>query len=127
MALIGELTEAQLADLSARVAARIEAESVGMMTAATETATEIAGAAVVFIAAVAPRAPDAIGREAAIRLAGWLLDNRPAVAEHVIRDPSGTEVTLKFANMAATGNGFRHSGASALVARYIVRRAGVIG
>ena len=49
------------------------------------------------------------------------------MVEHSIKDPSGTEVVLKFANHAATGNGFRHSGASALVARYIVRRAGVIG
>lgn len=127
MALIGSLTEAQLADMTARVAERIAAESVGMAAAATATAMEIAGAAVVFIVDVAPKAPEAIGREAAVRLAGWLLDNRPAVAEHVIRDPSGTEVTLKFANHAATGNGFRHSGASALVARYVVRRAGVIG
>ena len=127
MALIGNLTEAQLADMTARVAARITSESVGMTAAPAATATEIAGAAVVFIVDVAPKAPEAIGREAAVRLAGWLLDNRPAVAEHVIRDPSGTEITLKFANHAATGNGFRHSGASALVSRYIVRRAGVIG
>ena len=76
---------------------------------------------------VAPKAPEAIGREAAIRLAGWLLDNRPAVVSHEITDPSGTAIKLQFANMAATGNGFRHSGASALVARYIRRRGGVIG
>ena len=42
--MIGSLTEAQLADMTARVAARIEAESVGVAAAATETATEIAGA-----------------------------------------------------------------------------------
>ena len=50
---------------------------------------EIAGAAVAFIVDVAPRAPLAIGREAAIRLAGWLLDNRPTVVSHEITDPSG--------------------------------------
>ena len=124
---IGDLDESALADMTARVAARISEVSPGITPAPADTAMEIAGAAVIFIVAVAPRAPDAIGREAAIRLAGWLLENRPAVVEHTIRDPSGTEVSLKFANMAATGNGFRHSGASALVARYVVRRAGVIG
>ena len=36
-------------------------------------------------------------------------------------------VKLQFANMAATANGFRHSGASALVSRFIRRRAGPVG
>ena len=62
-----------------------------------------------------------------MRLGGWLLDNRPAVVSHEITDPSGTTFKLQFANMAATGNGFRHSGASALVSRFIVRRGGIIG
>ena len=127
MAVIGELDEAALADMTARVAERAGANSVGIAAPPAATSMEISGAAVAFILDVAPKTPESIAREAAIRLAGWLLDNRPAVVEHTIRDPSGTEVTLKFANMAATGNGFRHSGASALVARYVRRRAGVIG
>ena len=122
-----DLDEAALATLTTRVKARITESTVGMSAAPDATAMEIAGAAVAFILHVAPKTPDAIGREAAIRLAGWLLDNRPAVVSHEITDPSGTAIKLQFANMAATGNGFRHSGASALVARFIRRRGGVIG
>ena len=88
---------------------------------------EIAGSAVLFIKDVAPRTPESIAREASIRMGAWLADNRPHVASHTVKDPSGTEITLQFANHAATASGFRHSGASALVARYIQRRAGVIG
>ena len=126
MALIGDLDEAALAALATRVKARITETSSGMSAPAAATAMEIASAAVVFIVQVAPKSPEAIGREAAIRLAGWLLDNRPAVVSHEIADPSGTIVKLQFANSAATANGFRHSGASALVARYILRRGGII-
>ena len=124
---LGDLDDAALAALTTRVKSRITESTVGMMNPADATAMEIAGAAVAFIVDVAPKAPLAIGREAAIRLAGWLLDNRPAVVSHEITDPSGTSIRLQFANLAATSNGFRHSGASALVARYIQRRAGVIG
>ena len=127
MALIGDLDEAGLAALTTRVKSRITESTVSMTAPPDATAMEIASAAVVFIVEVSPRAPEAIGREAAIRLAGYLLDNRPTVVSHEILDPSGTAIKLQFANMAATANGFRHSGASALVARYIQRRAGVIG
>ena len=127
MAVIGDLDEAELAELTTRVMTRITEAPVGMTAPADATAMEIAGAAVVFIVEVSPKAPVAIGREAAILLAGWLLDNRPAVVSHEITDPSGTAIKLQFANMAATGNGFRHSGASALVARFIQRRAGIVG
>ena len=61
-------------------------------------------------------------REAAVRLAGWLYGNRPHVSEHEITDPSGSTTKLRFNNSAATANGWRASGASALLARYIVRR-----
>ena len=126
MAVIGNLSEAQLADLATTVRDRIIASSSGMSPPASTTAMEIAGAAVAFVVDVAPKAPESIGREAAVRLAGWLADNRPAVVSHEITDPSGTAVKLQFANMAATANGFRHSGASALVSRFVRRRAGVI-
>ena len=127
MAVIGDLSEAQLADMTGRVNARIADESVGMKAPPAATAMEIAGSAVQFIKDTAPRTPESIAREAAIRLGAWLLDNRPHLAEHAIKDPSGTEYTLRFANHAATANGFRNSGASALVSRYIVRRGGLIG
>ena len=124
---LGDLTEAQLGALTDRVRDRILDASSGMRTPPAATAMEIAASAVVFLVDVAPRAPEAIGRESAIRLAGWLLDNRPHVSEHEISDPSGTTVKLRFNNTAATANGWRASGASALVARYIRRRGGVIG
>ena len=127
MAVIGDLDEAALAALTTRVKARITESTVGMTAAPDATAMEIASAAVVFIVEISPKAPEAIGREAMIRLAAWLLDNRPAVVSHEITDPSGTVVKLQFANMAATSNGFRHSGASALVSRFIRRRAGPVG
>ena len=127
MALIGDLDEAALGALTTRVQARISESTVSMTAPADATAMEIAGAAVAFIVEMAPKAPESIGREAAIRLAGWILDNRPAVVSHEITDPAGTAIKLTFANMAATANGFRHSGASALLSRYIVRRGGIIG
>ena len=127
MAVIGDLSEAQLATMTGRVRDRIKEESVGMKAPPAATAMEIAGSAVQFIKDTAPRAPESIAREAAIRLGGFLVDNRPHLAEHAVKDPSGTEYTLRFANHAATANGFRNSGASALVARYIVRRGGLIG
>ena len=127
MALIGDLDEAQLGSLTDRVRDRILEASSGMRTPPAATAMEIAGAAVVFLVSVAPRAPEGVAREAAIRLAGWLLDNRPHVVEHEIDDPSGTKIRLRFNNSAATANGWRASGASAMVSRYIRRRGGVIG
>ena len=127
MAVIGDLDESALATLTATVRDRIVAVSAGMTAPAPATAMEIAGAAVVFMVHVAPKAPESIGREAAIRLAGWLVDNRPAVLSHEITDPSGTTVKLQFSNSAATANGFRNSGASALVSRFIRRRGGIIG
>ena len=127
MALIGELTEAELAALATRVAARMGAESTSISPPAGAALLEIASAAIMFLLHVAPRTPESIGREAAIRMGAWLADNRPHVASHTVKDPSGTEVTLQFSNHAATASGFRHSGASALVARYIQRRAGPVG
>ena len=127
MALIGQLTEAELSTMTARVRERMRGGSVSISVPADATLTEIAGSAVQFILDTAPKAPESIAREAAIRLGGWLLDNRPHLAQHVVRDPSGTEITIAYANHAATANGFRHSGASALIARYVVRRAGLVG
>ena len=90
MALIGELDSAALAALTSRVKARIQESSVGMSAPADATAMEIAGAAVAFIVEVSPKAPEAIAREAAVRLAGWNLDNRSAVVRAcaVQRHPS---------------------------------------
>ena len=122
------LTEPQLANMTSAVAARITGAILGReASSASATEIEIAGAAVAFCYDIAPDAPASILREASIRLAGWLYGNRPHVAEHEITDPSGTTIKLRFNNSAATANGWRASGASALLSRYIVRRGGVIG
>ena len=122
------LTEPQLAALTSTVAARITGTVLGREASrASVVEMEIAAAAVVFCCQVAPDAPEAILREAAIRLAGWLYGNRPHVSEHEFTEPSGTTTKLRFNNSAATANGWRASGASALLSRYIVRRGGVIG
>ena len=122
------LTDPELAVLTSAVAARVTGTVLGREASSTSaTEIEIAGAAVIFCCQVAPDAPEAILREAAIRLAGWLYGNRPHVSEHIVKDQSGTEISLRFNNSAATGNGWRASGASALLSRYIVRRGGVIG
>ena len=122
------LTDAQLAAITTRVAARTAGTVLGREDASVTTAlTEIAGAAVAFCHDIAPDAPEATLREASIRLAGWLYGNRPHVSEHEVTDPSGTTTKLRFNNSAATANGWRASGASALLSRYVVRRGGVIG
>ena len=122
------LTESQLATMTSAVAARITGTILGREASTVSTVeVEIAGAAVVFCNEIAPNAPEAILREAAIRLAGWIYGNRPHVAEHEITDPSGTAIKLRFNNSAATANGFRSSGASALLSRFVERRGGVIG
>ena len=121
------LSEAELATLTNRVAARITGTVLGREASrAYATELEIAGAAVAFCYDIAPNAPEAILREASIRLAGWLYGNRPHVSEFEHTDPSGTTIKLRFNNSAATANGWRASGASAMLARYIVRRGGVI-
>ena len=121
------LTEPELAQITTTVASRITGTILGRERSAGVVEMEIAGAAVSFCYDIAPGTPPAILREAAIRLAGWLYGNRPHVAEHEITDPSGTSIRLRFNNSAATANGFRSSGASALLSRHIRRRGGVIG
>ena len=121
------LSEATLSAITSRVADRLTGSILGReASTASVTETEIAGAAVAFCHELAPNAPEAILREASIRLAGWLYGNRPHVSEHEHTDSSGTTIKLRFNNSAATANGWRASGASALLARYIVRRGGVI-
>ena len=120
------LSESDLAAITSTVASRITGSILGREDAGSLVEMEIAGAAVSFCSDIAPAAPEAILREASIRLAGWLYGNRPHVAEHEITDPSGTSIKLRFNNSAATANGFRASGASAMLSRYVVRRAGSI-
>ena len=121
------LTEAELAAMTSAVAARITGTVLGReASSASAVEIEISGAAVSFCYDVAPCAPESIMRESAVRLAGWLYGNRPHVSEHEITDPSGTTIKLRFNNSAATANGFRSSGASSLLSRWVTRRGGVI-
>lgn len=126
MAVIGELSANERAALTNRVSARIAARTTSLDSPATPTVIEIALAAVEFVIERAPRTPELIAREAAVRLGGWMLDVSPALRDHEIADPSGTAVKLGFTT-AATASGWRASGASALCSTYIVRRAGVVG
>ena len=88
--------------------------------------TAAAQAALCVVHEYAPGAPLILKREAAIRLAGWLLGSKPNATRSKLATPDGSNLELDFA-MAATGNGLRASGASALLARYVVRRAAPIG
>ena len=121
------LTEAELATITTTVASRITGTILGRERSAGVVEMEIASAAVSFCYDIAPGTPPAILREAAIRLAGWLYGNRPHVVEHEFTDPSGSTTKLRFNNSASTASGFRASGASSLLSRYVVRRGGVIG
>ena len=121
------LTEPELAAMTNTVAARIVGTVLGKeVLRGGSVEIEIAGAAVIFCCDVAPDAPEAILREASIRLAGWIYGNRPHVVEVEFADPSGSSTKLRFNNSAATANGFRSSGASAFLSRYVKRRAGTI-
>ena len=91
-----------------------------------ERTNAVAGAALCAVHDYAPGAPVALKREAAIRLSGWLLGAAPHATRRKTADPSGTSMEVDFHGMA-TGNALRASGASSLLARYVVRRAGVIG
>ena len=87
---------------------------------------QTAKAALVVVCEYAPGAPLELHREAATRLAGWLLGTRPHARSQSLSDPSGAGLQLEFLNGQATANGMRVSGASALLSRYVVRRAGAI-
>ena len=126
MAVIGDLDTAARTAMVATVAGAVRGQVLGRESAADDSADRIAAAAVEYLVDLAPKTPEAIGTEAAIRFAGWLYGTRPHVTEQEVTDPSGTTIKLRFNNSAATANGFRASGASSLVGRYVVRRAGVV-
>ena len=63
MAVIGDLDEAALGDMTARVAARMRDESTSISAPADVTLMEIAGSAVQFVLDTAPRTPTSIARE----------------------------------------------------------------
>ena len=121
------LSDAARATLAADVAARIAGTVLGREASGGAVETAIARAAVDYCDDAAPRAPEAILREACVRFAAWMYGNRPHVREQETEDASGTRVRLAFDNTRATANGFRASGAAALLSRYIVRRGGAIG
>ena len=119
------LTDAARTALVATVAARIVGTILGREASAGAVETGIAEGAVTYVCDYAPAAPESLLREAAIRFAGWMYGSRPHVTEQEMSEPSGTSMRLKF-HQAATANGFRASGASALLSRYVQRRAGAV-
>ena len=110
----------------AAVASEITGSILGATGLATERMTQAATAACEFIDDYAPMAPESIKREAAIRFAGWMIGSRPHATGIKTMDPSGTALEVVQAGQA-TVNGLRSSGASALLSRYVRRRAGLIG
>ena len=89
--------------------------------------TEVAEASLAMVHDYAPAAPLELKREAAIRLSGWIIGTRPHASGSRSEDPSGTSLQLEFTNKQATANGLRASGASALLSRFVVRRALAVG
>ena len=108
------------------VANAITGAILGATGLATERMMQAATAACEFIDDYAPMAPASIKREAAIRFAGWMIGSRPHGTRLKTMDPSGTALEIDQA-MQATVNGLRSSGASALLSRFVRRRAGLIG
>ena len=115
----------EITDLQLVVAAAITGAILGRERGATDRMLAIAEAAVCDVYQYAPSAPLAILREASIRFAGWMAGSRPHATSSTTKDPGGTEISLTF-HGAATANGLRASGASSMLSRYRVRRAGAI-
>ena len=88
--------------------------------------TQAATAASEAVEDRAPNAPDAIKLEAAIQFAGYLIGSQSNVSERTVRDPSGTEMTVRHDGQA-TRSAMRYSRAGALLAPYVEHRAGIVG
>ncbi|MDE0379645.1 MAG: hypothetical protein OXI20_10430 [Rhodospirillales bacterium] len=112
----------------ATVAGRITGKILGVSGLPDSDMTAAATAALDYIGdlSLARNIPDSIRLEAAVRYAGWMIGNNPHVTRRKSADPSGSSFELDY-HAAATSNGFRSSGASALLSRYAVRRGGIIG
>lgn len=116
-----------VADLIPVVAAGIRGTVLGTHASEADAReTAAAEGALCLIETYAPGAPRSVKREAAIRFAGWMIGARPHATRTKVTDPSGTNLEADY-HGAATANGLRSSGASAMLSRYVVRRAGVIG
>ena len=116
----------EIRDLGPTVANAIGGAILGVVSdagGATVRYSRVAEAAIVACYDYAPSAPISLLREASIRLAGWILGTRPHASGSRSEDPSGTSLQLEFTNKQATANGMRSSGASALLSRFVVRRA----
>ena len=110
------------------VAAAITGRILGVAGLPDSEMTKAAEAALDYIAdlPLATNTPSTVRLRAAERLAGWMIGNTPHVRRRSTTDPSGTSMELDY-HSAATSNGFRASGASAALARFLVRRGGIIG
>lgn len=115
-----------VADLIPIVATGIRGTVLGRENTGGTRVTDIAEVAVCACHDYAPAAPLSAKREASLRYAGWIFGNRPHARGIKIASPDGTSLETDF-GAAATMNGLRASGATAMLSRYVQRRAGVIG
>ena len=83
-------------------------------------AARLLAVATALVEDAAPGAPEAIQNEAAIRVAGWLAHTAPGSIRKVDTGPKSTEYAVSH-----TG-GLRYSGALALLAPWVVHRAGAV-
>lgn len=85
------------------------------------TAQRLGSVAAELVEREAPGAPQAIKNEATIRAAGWMHE-QPAAA---VRSETVGDISTSYA--ATHTSALRHSGATALLSPWKVRRAGAIG
>ena len=81
----------------------------------------IADAALTLADDYAPDAPETLRDEAAIRAAGWIRDNDPALSSRAMSTDAGSDTVTFRASTA--GSALRASGGTGLLARYVTRRA----
>ena len=121
------LTQYQIAEVIPVIAASITGPSLGGTSTPGPDETRVATVALQTCNDYAPSAPATILQEASIRLAGWLLGTPAYATEKKVQAPEGTTLEISYSNAQATANGLRSSGASSLLSKYVVRRAGSIG
>ena len=116
---------ANVTALTADIAANLRGTVLGREDTGGTRETDIATAALIECYCYAPSAPLPVLQEAATRLGGWQLGNRPHGTSFKVQDPSMSILEVEQPG-AATANGLRASGASAMLSRFVRRRAGAI-
>ena len=91
------------------------------LSADTATAERLLPVAVALVDRYAPDAPEAVRDEAAIRCAGWLVDQPSAAVRSVTTGDLSTDYTPTMVSA------LRHSGAMGLLTFWKIRRGGAVG